>query len=327
MEEIDILEYIKRSNSFKLISRELMSSMSHAYMLVSNDAKLLACYSLLLSSIIMCEYSGCGRCNTCKKILLHSHPDVMELPKHDNILVEDVEHILDTASLVPMENTDKVYVLNKFSDTNVSAQNKMLKILEEPPKNVHFLLLVTNENSVLPTIKSRCKKFYINKLEDEIVTDILRANSIDEDKISRIVELSDGSLTKLTSLITNSIEVEISRIVLDTLSRLQFPTLLKHANLLNGYKSNFVELLETFEQYYLDVLRLLMKKDSLVLHKSEINELKAIAASYTPTGVDLIIKRIYLLKQEYNSNCSVIMLIDNLLMYILEVKKKCSTEL
>ena len=324
---MEVLEYIKRSDNFKLIARELESAMSHAYMLISNDKMLLGSYATLMTRIIMCEYRGCGRCDTCKKIELHSHPDVAILPKGDSIKVEDVEYILDSSTLVPMENTDKVYVLDKFSDTNLSAQNKLLKVLEEPPKNVHFILLVSNENNVLPTIKSRCKKFYVNKLESSIITEILKANGVSGDNLNKLCELSDGNLTRLNSLINNGIEIEINKVVLDTISTLSFPNLLNKANILLGYKGSFTDILETFEQYYLDVLRLTLGQEDLVLHKSELVSLKEISSAYTPTGVDLIIKRIYLIKKQLISNCSVQMMTDNLLMYILEVKKKCSTEL
>ena len=75
--------------------------------------------------------------------------------------VEDAEKIREESLLSPVEGERKVFVLGDFAEANTQTQNKLLKMLEEPPKGVVFLLGATTAFSVLPTVLSRTKKMEI----------------------------------------------------------------------------------------------------------------------------------------------------------------------
>lgn len=322
---LDINNYIRRTSQYSTLSKEIISSPTHAYMLVGYDNMLMNSWADLISALLLCPKHDCTVCNTCKKIALHSHPDMILLPATDNVLVEDINFLIDNAYLVPMESTDKVFVINNFSSANIASQNKLLKILEEPPASVHIILLVDNESTVLPTIFSRCRKINITRLDDSIIRDIV----IDSNKQSQadsIVELSDGSLTTALSLLTNNEAIAINDCVFNVLTHIDSSsTVIAYSSSLLQYKNSFKDVLEVMEQYHKDLLMILMLKDNLVTNKSKLKALKELAQSYSPTAIDLIIKKIYYIKKQLKSNCSVTSLSDNLLLSILEVKKKCST--
>lgn len=78
--------------------------------------------------------------------------------------MEDAERILEESALKPVEGNKKLFVAGDFAEATTQAQNKLLKLLEEPPEGVYFLLGATVSFSVLPTILSRTEKLEIPRL-------------------------------------------------------------------------------------------------------------------------------------------------------------------
>ena len=109
-------------------------------------------------SYLMCENNtACGVCPACKKLRAGVHADVIRIQKSKkNIVVEDIQHVPVQASQKAFEGGRKVFFIPDASSMNEQAQNKLLKIIEEPPENTVFLLGLSNIKNILPTIVSRC---------------------------------------------------------------------------------------------------------------------------------------------------------------------------
>lgn len=102
----------------------------------------------------------CGSCNQCKKVAAGIHPDctvVTLLPKKHEILAEQVRALRKDTFILPNEGNRKVFIIDQATQMNVSAQNILLKVLEEGPTYVGFLLLASHPDLLLPTIRSRCE--------------------------------------------------------------------------------------------------------------------------------------------------------------------------
>ena len=128
------------------------------------------------------------------------NPDFLEYDtKGEMIKVDDIRNILKTAYSKPMYSKNKVYVIRDAHLMNVQAQNALLKVLEEPPQNVIFILTTVNENLLLETIKSRTVIF---NLESNTSDEIL--NSIDgkSDIADIIAAYSAGSLERANKLLS-----------------------------------------------------------------------------------------------------------------------------
>ncbi len=95
-------------------------------------------------------------------------------------MVEDAEKILEESTLSPVEGDKKVFVVGDFAEANAQTQNKLLKLLEEPPKGVIFLLGATSAFPVLPTVLSRAKKLEILPFSVPAVTEFLHRKYGDE---------------------------------------------------------------------------------------------------------------------------------------------------
>lgn len=320
-----INEILKQTDDYKRFLQDVSGNFSHAYMLISNDKLLLKHFGNMLAHLLMCKNSYCGNCITCQKLDLGVHPDLIQLPNGQNVLTEDIKKIIDNSLLVPIESDKKIFIIDNFSSANVSAQNKLLKILEEPPRNTIIILLVDNENNVLPTISSRCRKMHLNIVPDTQIRRIIISSKYSGD-IDSLVELSGGSLTRAINLTSNSSYVELSNVIFDVIKSLNSSsTVLAQINILLQKKADISEIMQLFEQYFCDILLCRLNKEKLIQNKTKLNDLKKLSIVYNPTMIDLIIKKIYLSRQQLKLNCNQVSILDSLLMYILEVKKKCST--
>ena len=117
------------------------------------------------------------------------------------ISIEDIRELNRKFSLSSTDNSYKVCIVDTTEDLNVSASNSLLKILEEPPKNTLFILVTNNQQSILPTILSRCQKVNFQRLNEKNLKDIwisfMKENQIDQSIDVSAVASCDGSARKL----------------------------------------------------------------------------------------------------------------------------------
>ena len=149
---------------------------SHAYLLTLNDRKNLR---LALKTFALLFFD-CAKADTPEKkriaerIKAENFSDCLFFPNEDKKLtVEDAEKIQEESTLNPIEAEKKLFVIGDFSDATPQFQNKLLKLLEEPPKNVYFLLGASTAFSVLSTVLSRTKKLEIQPFSPEQITQVL----------------------------------------------------------------------------------------------------------------------------------------------------------
>ncbi len=131
----------------------------HAYLLVTPSLRQARAYEDLICRALLCtsphpDGAPCGACAACKKTELGVHPDISYLGR-DKVKVDDVREIRELAYLAPNDGERRVIVLESAENFNASSLNALLKILEEPPKGVIFLLTASAAGAVLPTVRSR----------------------------------------------------------------------------------------------------------------------------------------------------------------------------
>ena len=105
------------------------------------------------------EHRPCGECDACYKIFANISQDVVDVRPEDGrqgVNVDGIRSMRTNAYVIPGELDIKVYIIHDADRMNASAQNALLKVLEEPPSAVHFMLLCSNTAALLPTVRSRC---------------------------------------------------------------------------------------------------------------------------------------------------------------------------
>lgn len=112
------------------------------------------------AAAIQCEHRNfCGKCPSCLAFLSGNHPDIIKVTheKKDSIGVDEIrEQLVDDMAIRPYSSPYKVYLTEEAEKLTVQAQNALLKTLEEPPSYGIIILLTTNAEMLLPTIRSRC---------------------------------------------------------------------------------------------------------------------------------------------------------------------------
>src|ERR671914_667033 len=100
-----------------------------------------------------------GTCDSCRAIVGNSSMDVLEMDAASNRGIDEIRGLRDRVNLAPVSGRMKVYIIDEVHMLTTEAFNALLKMLEEPPEHVVFVLATTEKHKVLPTIISRCQSF------------------------------------------------------------------------------------------------------------------------------------------------------------------------
>ena len=142
----------------------------HAVLLESDGAEALS-FAREAAARLLCPEGGENcRCSVCRRVREGIHPDVTVIDRGGkDIAVDDIRAMRQDAFVAPLEGNRKVYLILHAQDMNGAAQNAALKLLEEPPEGVYFLLGATSAFAVLPTVLSRVKKLEIPALDAGLI--------------------------------------------------------------------------------------------------------------------------------------------------------------
>lgn len=149
----------------QLLSRqEKGRGLSHAYIISGPAGSGKHTLARLLAAAMLCTAPGekpCGRCGPCLKVSKGLHPDVSVVTGPEEgkpVTVDQVRALRADAYVRPNEGERKIYLLEEADQMNASAQNALLKLLEEGPCFAAFLLLARNSGALLETVRSRCEE-------------------------------------------------------------------------------------------------------------------------------------------------------------------------
>jgi DNA polymerase-3 subunit gamma/tau len=147
----------------------------------------------------------------CKAIADGSHLDVIEIDGASNNGVDQVRDLRETVRYAPAQGKFKVYIIDEVHMLTAAAFNALLKTLEEPPAHVKFVFATTDPQKVLPTIISRCQRFDLKPIPNELIVERLKKIAKDEKiKVSEaalecIARLADGGMRDAQSILDQMI--------------------------------------------------------------------------------------------------------------------------
>ncbi len=165
------------------------SRLSHAYIVSAQSPDEALNTARRIAAAAVCTRGfdvPCGECRACRKAFADIHPDIVTVSrpaddrgrKKREISVDQIRAVIADAHVMPNESERKVYIIDEADTMNASAQNAALKLLEEPPKGVVFLLCTANAQQLLPTVRSRCAELKCGgeeAAEDEETVKLARA--------------------------------------------------------------------------------------------------------------------------------------------------------
>lgn len=242
-----------------------LNKISHAYLFTGPRGTGKTSTARILAKSLNCingpTLTPCEECESCKAITNTVPIDVIELDAASNRSVDDARDILEKVNYAPVHGKYKIYIIDEVHMLTDAAFNTLLKTLEEPPKNVIFILATTEAHKVLDTIKSRCQRFDFKRITTndivEHLKNIAKAENIkiSDGAISVIAKSSAGgmrdSLALLDQVSALGLSSEITEADINSLlGRLSFESL--HEIATHIVNSDGASAISTLEKIYND---------------------------------------------------------------------------
>ena len=185
--------------------------LSHAYLFTGSRGTGKTSCAKILAKAVNCldpqDGNPCNRCEACRAIDSGSCMDVLEIDAASNNGVDNVRDLRDDAVYSPSQVKKRVYSIDEVHMLSISAFNALLKIIEEPPEHLLFILATTELHKVPATILSRCQRFSFRRISQEDIAARLQyvayQENIDlDDSASRVLaRMADGGMRDAMSLL------------------------------------------------------------------------------------------------------------------------------
>lgn len=185
--------------------------LSHAYLFTGSRGTGKTSCAKILAKAVNCENpidgNPCNCCEACQSIDAGACMDVLEIDAASNNGVDNVRDLRDDAVYTPSQVKMRVYIIDEVHMLSISAFNALLKIIEEPPEHLLFILATTELHKVPATILSRCQRFAFRRISQEDIASRLQyvayQENIDlDDSAARILaRLADGGMRDGLSLL------------------------------------------------------------------------------------------------------------------------------
>lgn len=214
-------EYTKKLLKNSVINNKF----AHAYIFTGPRGTGKTSSAKIFAKAINCLHSVDGNpCNKCQNCVnFDSSPDIIELDAASNNGVDDIREIINNVRLAPSSMKIKVYIIDEFHMLSTSAFNALLLTLEEPPKDVVFILATTDIQSVPITVLSRCQRFDFKPISLQDIENRLKfvcteeKLNVTDDAIKEIAMMSNGGLRDALSILDqvagNGEEIDVQNVI------------------------------------------------------------------------------------------------------------------
>lgn len=291
----------------------MLGKVSHAYIINGEDGAGKKTIADAFAMTLQCEKGAkdaCLECHSCKQAMTRNQPDIIYLnPEKDHLIsVKDIrEQINSDVAIKPYSSKYKIYVINHAERMNEAAQNAILKTIEEPPEYVVIILLTTNAEALLPTIRSRCVMVDIRPVEDALVKSYLMdVLGVDEGKAAICTAFAQGNVGKAARLSGSEDFNQIKSDAVQLLKRIKqidLYELTAAVKAISEYKLKVDDYFDIMSIWYRDVLvyKATMDANRLVF-QDEIYDIKKQASVSSYEGIEKILQAISTAKTRISSN-------------------------
>lgn len=268
----------------------------------------------------------CGECVFCQQFKRGIHPDVYFLKKEEdkkNISVEQVREMHKFLSLSSFLNSYKIALIANAQDLNESAQNALLKVLEEPTPKTILILIVNDYNLLLPTIVSRCQLVKFRQLSEEEIFHHLISLGSSREQAKILTALSRGQIGLAIDYLQNpelfNGYLEKNSQILELFSQ-DLATKFKNSeNIFSGAKSSIESaglLAEELDYWQLLLRDMIMSKsnmDNVLVNFHFRDKIKKIADKYPTAKLLELLQNVKKIKIYLNYNINPRLAVENLL--------------
>ncbi len=315
-----MIKLLSTTNAYKVIRGDkAQNSLSHAYLVDTEDKDSLRDFLKCLAKLILCDSEDfCDSCRVCRLIDRETHPDVTIYPNvGEKLKAQHADEITANCLIKPLELQKRVFIISGFEGLEKS-QNKLLKTLEEPPKNVILLLGTSNLSGILPTVKSRTKKIDIPSFSNEKLLEYFKDKLLDEEKLNSSVLTANGILSLVVKNYESGDFQDIKEKVVKTLLKLNSSKdAISAFDIINGLDAK--KTISTIKLVFGELLKYKSGRISRLIDK---NTMETLDERFKTGAVIEIIEGLSEIERSLHFNANQTMVFDKALFLILEAKHR-----
>ena len=272
----------------------------------------------------------CGACQQCRRISQGQHADVRvisvahgltEGPTRTVIGIDDIKDVLRQVSLKPYEGSCTVIIFDGAESMSEEAANAVLKTLEEPPPQVIFLLLTANETTLLPTIRSRCRRFNLLPVPlTEVAERLVEDHGAGPEQSERLARLSRGCLGWAVTATQSPDSVQELELQLDRLKTVCESGLLERfsyaaelAALFSRDREAARQILYLWLRWWRDLLLIKEGAEGYLNNPARLLDLQMLASRMTTANIVKFVKRLLATLEALDQNASPRLALESLM--------------
>ncbi len=209
-------DVISQSHITTTLKNQIISGKTaHAYLFTGSRGTGKTTCARIFAKALNCENpvngSPCGQCSVCRDADNFALSDIIEIDAASNGSVNDARELREAAQYAPECCKYKVYIIDEVHMLSKEAFNALLKIIEEPPPYIKFIMATTELHKVLPTILSRCQRFDFMRIKTDDIAQRLGEIAVKEniilesDAAQLIAKAADGGMRDALSILDRCI--------------------------------------------------------------------------------------------------------------------------
>ena len=302
---------------------------SHAYIFNGDKGSGKKTLAEAFAMTLQCTSEGdvpCGTCHSCRQAASGNHPDIIYVSheKPTSIGVEDIrDQLTGDIQIRPYNGKYKIYIINEAEKMTVQAQNAILKTIEEPPEYAVIILLTSNEQSFLDTIRSRCVVLNLKPVSDEQVKQYLMEQiQVPDYQADICVAFAQGNIGKAVRLASSEDFTAIKASAMSLIrnvGKMEISEIIDFVKDIQEYKITIQDYLDILALWYRDMVYYKATKDiDGIVFQDELRIIRETVKRCSYEGVEEVMQAIESAKTRLNANVNFDLTMELLFLVIKE---------
>lgn len=302
---------------------------SHAYIFNGDKGSGKKTLAEAFAMTLQCTSEGdvpCGTCHSCRQAASGNHPDIIHVSheKPTSIGVEDIrDQLTGDIQIRPYNGKYKIYIINEAEKMTVQAQNAILKTIEEPPEYAVIILLTSNEQSFLDTIRSRCVVLNLKPVSDEQVKQYLMEQiQVPDYQADICVAFAQGNIGKAVRLASSEDFTAIKASAMSLIrnvGKMEISEIIDFVKDIQEYKITIQDYLDILALWYRDMVYYKATKDiDGIVFQDELRIIRETVKRCSYEGVEEVMQAIESAKTRLNANVNFDLTMELLFLVIKE---------
>ena len=246
--------------------------------------------ALLFAKSLVCTNTNtapCCDCPACHEAQCSSHPDIVFVEREKDkatLGVEPIRDMITECLIKPFYNRHKVFIINEGDLLTPQAQNAFLKIIEEPPAYAVFIIVCTNSQILLETVRSRAVSVTFTPVSDNDIREYINTTYPDEPRVDFLVKYSMGIPGYVDKIVEREDFDELREEVLNLLPRLLSKNKIHAfdvADYIEEHKDNADEIYDMMLMYLRDSIVTATGKPDKIINTDKTEKINLLASKYT----------------------------------------------